>query len=116
MYHQVVKPPARGTPLRGLCVDPREFRKQMTWMRRLGYQGLSMRNLMPYLRGERSGRVFGITFDDGYRNVYSNALPVLSELGFTATSYCVANQIGGGNVRIFLGGNLLPWRLASAAP
>ena len=25
-------------------------------------------------------------------------------------------QIGGGNVRIFLGGNLLPWRLASAAP
>jgi peptidoglycan/xylan/chitin deacetylase (PgdA/CDA1 family) len=57
-----------------------------------------MRQLTPYLRGEQSGKVFGITFDDGYRNVYLNALPILSELGFTATSYCVVNQIDGGNL------------------
>jgi peptidoglycan/xylan/chitin deacetylase (PgdA/CDA1 family) len=98
MYHQIVQPPARGTAFRSLCVAPRAFRRQMTWMRRLGYRGLSMRELMPYLRGERTGKVFGITFDDGYRNVYDHALPVLCELGFTATSYCVANQIDGGNL------------------
>ena len=57
-----------------------------------------MRDLMPYLKGEQSGKVFGITFDDGFRNVYVNALPVLTELGFTSTNYFVANQFDGGNV------------------
>lgn len=57
-----------------------------------------MRDLMPYLRGERRGKVVGITFDDGYRNVYRNALPVLSEQGFTATNYFVVRQLDGGNV------------------
>ena len=40
----------------------------------------------------------GITFDDGFRNVFENALPVLSDLGFTSTNYFVANQFDGGNV------------------
>lgn len=70
----------------------------MIWLRRLGYRGLSMRDIMPYVRGERRGKVVGITFDDGYRNVYQNALPVLREVGFTATNYFVVHQLGGGNV------------------
>lgn len=86
MYHQIGEPAPRGTPYRGLTVHPASFRRQMTWLRRFGYRGLSMRDLMPYVRGERSGKVFGITFDDGYRNVHRNAMPVLGELGFTATN------------------------------
>jgi len=97
MYHQVGQPAARGTRYRGLTVHPADFRRQMTWMRRLGYRGLSMRDLLPYLRGDAAGKVFGITFDDGYRNVHDNALPVLRALGFTATNYFVARQFGGGN-------------------
>ncbi len=57
-----------------------------------------MRDVMPYIRGEQQGKVFGITFDDGYRNVHDNAMPILSELGFTATNYFVAHQFDGGNV------------------
>jgi len=98
MYHQIGDTPAAGTPLRGLVVHPSRFRLQMRWMRRLGYRGLSIRDLMPYLTGQREGKVFGITFDDGYRNVFSNALPVLDEVGFTATTYFVSGQIGGTNV------------------
>jgi peptidoglycan/xylan/chitin deacetylase (PgdA/CDA1 family) len=70
----------------------------MIWMRRFGYRGLSMRELMPYLRGECAGKVFGITFDDGFRNVYLHALPILQQLGFTATNYFVARQFDGGNI------------------
>jgi peptidoglycan/xylan/chitin deacetylase (PgdA/CDA1 family) len=71
----------------------------MTWMRRLGYRGLSMRDLMPYLKsGYPGAKVFGITFDDGYRNVHDHAMPVLNALGFTATNYFVARQFDGGNV------------------
>ncbi len=97
MYHQVGEPAPRGTPYRGLTVHPADFRRQMRWLRRLGYQGLSMAQLMPYLRGEREGRVVGITFDDGYRNVFQHALPVLREAGFTATNYFVAHKLGEGN-------------------
>lgn len=98
MYHQIGEPAPAGTPYRGLTVQPVSFRRQMLWMRRFGYRGLSMRDLMPYLRGERSGKVFGITFDDGFRNVHRFALPVLAEMGFTATNYFVARQLDGSNV------------------
>ena len=98
MYHQIDEPPRKGAPYRSLTVHPTSFRRQMTWLRRLGYRGLSMRDVLPYVRGERHGKVVGITFDDGYRNVYQHALPVLREHGFTATNYFVANQLDGGNV------------------
>ena len=98
MYHQIGLPAPRGTPYRSLVVHPHNFRRQMAWLRRLGYQGMSMRDLLPYLSGEKTGRVVGITFDDGYCNVLENALPVLKANGFTATNYFVAGQLAGSNV------------------
>lgn len=98
MYHQIGQPAARGTPYRSLIVHPADFRRQMRWLRRLGYTGLSMAQLMPYLQGRKAGKVVGITFDDGYTNVLQSALPVLLDQGFTATNYFVAQQLGGSNV------------------
>jgi peptidoglycan/xylan/chitin deacetylase (PgdA/CDA1 family) len=69
----------------------------MLLLKCLGYTGLSMRDLEPYLQGKRQGRVVGITFDDGYRNNLQNALPVLIKHGFTATCYAVTSMIGGVN-------------------
>jgi len=69
----------------------------MFLLKLLGYQGLSMRDLEPYLQGHRRGKVVGITFDDGYQNNVSNALPVLKKHGFTATCYGVSSMIGGCN-------------------
>ena len=98
MYHQIDIPPVRGTPLRGLVVHPKDFHNQMRWLKWTGYQGLSMRDLEPYLQGKKQGRVFGITLDDGYKNNFDNALPILTKHGFTATCYGVSSQIGGTNV------------------
>jgi peptidoglycan/xylan/chitin deacetylase (PgdA/CDA1 family) len=94
MYHQIDAPPARGTPLRGLVVSPGSFARQMFFLKCLGYAGLSMRQLEPYLNGEQKGRVVGITFDDGYQNNLQNALPVLKRYGFSATCYAVSSMIG----------------------
>lgn len=96
-YHQIEKVDAAGSPFGQLMVDPDNFLRQMTWLKRTGWTGLSVRDLMPYLKGEKSGKVVGITFDDGFRNVHSNALPVLQTFGFTATTYVVSRQIGGFN-------------------
>lgn len=96
-YHQTAKPPRRGVPVRTLVLPPWRFALQMRTLKALGWTGLSLRDLEPYLRGEASDKVFGITLDDGYLNNFENALPVLRSLGFTATSYFVTTQIGGTN-------------------
>ncbi|MGA8516121.1 MAG: polysaccharide deacetylase family protein [Burkholderiaceae bacterium] len=98
MYHQVDARPARGTPMRGLVVSPESFARQMALLKALGYQGLCMSALMPYLRGEKHGKVCGITFDDGYLNNLEHASPVLARQGFSATCYAVSGQLGGFNV------------------
>jgi peptidoglycan/xylan/chitin deacetylase (PgdA/CDA1 family) len=97
MYHQIDTPPVRGTPLRGLVISPNSFSRQMFLLKCLGYKGLSMRDLEPYLNGKAQGRVIGITFDDGYQNNVRNALPILQKNGFTATCYGVSSMIGGVN-------------------
>lgn len=97
-YHQTTRPPARGTPVRSLVLPPRRLARQLWSLRLLGWRGLSLRELAPYLSGEKTGKVFGITLDDGYLNNYEEALPVLREVGFTATAFIVSSQIGGSNV------------------
>ncbi|MDO8767176.1 MAG: polysaccharide deacetylase family protein [Burkholderiaceae bacterium] len=98
MYHQIDAPPPRGTPLRGLVVSPGAFARQMFLLKCLGYKGLSMRDLEPYLEGRQRGRVVGITFDDGYQNNIDHALPILIKHGFTATCYAVSSMLGGSNI------------------
>jgi peptidoglycan/xylan/chitin deacetylase (PgdA/CDA1 family) len=96
-YHQVDEPPPEGTPYRGLVVSPAAFARQMGLLKALGYRGLCMTALEPYLRGEKKGRVVGITLDDGYLNNLDNALPVLRRHGFSATCYVVSGRMGGSN-------------------
>ncbi|MBB3611144.1 peptidoglycan/xylan/chitin deacetylase (PgdA/CDA1 family) [Rhizobium sp. BK602] len=81
-----------------MAVHPQAFHRQMAWLKRLGIQGLSLREALPYIQGIKTGKVAAITFDDSYANVYENALPILQEFGFTATNFVVANQVGGSNV------------------
>ncbi|WP_427911497.1 polysaccharide deacetylase family protein [Ramlibacter sp. MMS24-I3-19] len=96
-YHQVDAPPrdaARDT----LVLPPWKFDVQLSILHALGWKGLSLRDLRPYLDGRATGRVFGITLDDGYRNNLTRALPILQRLGFTATLFMVSGQVGGSNV------------------
>lgn len=97
MYHQIRPLPPRSDVLRGLSVDPRAFRRQMRMLKALGYCGVSVAELQRRLAQTRSAKLFAITFDDGFRNVFEHALPVLDELGFTATCYFVSGKLGGSN-------------------
>ncbi len=97
-YHQIATTPPKGTPYRSLVVAPEDFARQMQMLKVLGYQGLSMGALMPYLQGEKVGRVVGITFDDGYLNNLQNALPILRKYGFSSTCYVVSGLLGQTNI------------------
>ena len=93
-YHHTEQAPPKGFPMRSLWVTPSSFSAQMRWLSRLGYRGLAMSELMPYLRGEKKGKVVGITLDDGYQSNFSHALPILKQHGFSATCYVVSGRLG----------------------
>ena len=77
MYHNIAHAPRDLRVYRSLFVSPAAFARQMWLLRRLGYSGLSMSAAMPYLRGERTGRIAVITLDDGYADNLDAALPIL---------------------------------------
>ena len=97
MYHSIESMP-KSTIMRSLHVSPRRFQFQMRLLNILGYKGLSMRQLQPYIDGEKTGKVVGITFDDGYQNNLINAAPILMKFGFSATCYLVSKKIGLSNI------------------
>jgi peptidoglycan/xylan/chitin deacetylase (PgdA/CDA1 family) len=96
MYHSIELMP-KSTRMRSLHVPPRRFKFQMWMLKILGYKGLSLKDLKPYLDGEKHGKVVGITFDDGYQNNLINAAPVLKKYNFSATCYIVSESIGSSN-------------------
>lgn len=98
VYHQIDVAPPKGAAFRSLYVAPDAFARQMRLLDLLGYQGLSMSALLPYLSGEKQGKVVGITFDDGYLNNLTHALPVLQHHGFSSTCYAVSQRLGQTNV------------------
>lgn len=93
MYHNIGVPP-QGARLRNLYVRVGAFARQMFMLKLLGYKGLSMSAAMPYLRGEKRGRVVVITFDDGYVDTLEQALPILQKHGFSATCYVISQRTG----------------------
>ena len=91
MYHSV------DTQDDALCVQvtPDRLRQQLGLLRKMGLRGVSVRELLDS-KGS-SERMVGLTFDDGYADFATRAMPLLDEFGFTASVYPVAGQLGGVN-------------------
>lgn len=94
MYHNIASVPRGVRVYRSLYVSPASFARQMGMLRLFGYRGVSMSDAMPYLRGEKHGRVAVITLDDGYADNLESAMPALQRHGFTATCYVVSGLVG----------------------
>jgi peptidoglycan/xylan/chitin deacetylase (PgdA/CDA1 family) len=93
MYHSIESMP-KSTIMRSLHVPPRRFKFQMWMLKVLGYKALSLKKLKPYLDGDKTGKVVGLTFDDGYQNNLINAAPILMKYNFSATCYIVSESLG----------------------
>jgi peptidoglycan/xylan/chitin deacetylase (PgdA/CDA1 family) len=95
MYHQVstqVHP-----SFHKYTVTARTFAAQMSWLARAGYRAVT---LGAVLSARRAGaavprRSVVITFDDGFRDCWEHAVPVLHGHGFNATFFLVAGLVGG---------------------
>jgi peptidoglycan/xylan/chitin deacetylase (PgdA/CDA1 family) len=68
-------------------VKPEDFEKQMAWFAKHGWHSYTISEMvetkaLPF-------KSFCITFDDGYEDNFTHALPILQKYGFKATIYLV---------------------------
>jgi peptidoglycan/xylan/chitin deacetylase (PgdA/CDA1 family) len=86
MYH-VIAPPPPGAPYPGLYVTPTEFAAQMQALKSAGWTAVTLDQLRAYWsEGAKlpPGKPIVLTFDNGYRSQYTQALPMLRRLGWVA--------------------------------
>ena len=84
MYHKV-----NDRPDNPISVPIGLFDEQMAVLRELGYQVVSLDDVLDHVAGVTPlppGAVL-ITFDDGYRDILENALPVLRRHGYPAVIF-----------------------------
>ena len=96
MYHYVSAPPP-GSDIyrRDLSVAPDRFRSHLQALADAGYTTISMYELVEHLNhgAPLPDKPVVLTFDDGYRDNYENALPLLTEFGMTAMFFVVTDYI-----------------------
>ena len=79
-----------------LAVRPERFRAQMEFLAEQGYRVVDVVTAGELLaRGETPERTVALSFDDGFRDVAENAMPVLRELGFHATVFVSPDVVSG---------------------
>lgn len=91
-YHAVGECPHRERVHNCVCISTEAFAGHMRFLAR-ARQVISLEDLV---EGRFSARrpAVAITFDDGYRNVLTNAAPILARYGFTATMFVPTKWIG----------------------
>ena len=79
-----------------LAVAPRRFREQMELIATAGWHVVDLCEAVDLLlAGHSVHRTIALNFDDGYRDVAENALPVLERLGFPATVFVATGVTDG---------------------
>lgn len=100
MYHYVSVPPANADIYRlDLSVTPDRFATHLLALSSTGYTTISLYDLLAHLTQGTPlpPKPVILSFDDGYRDNYENAFPLLQEFGMTATFFVVTDYINEGH-------------------
>src|SRR3954470_14755665 len=92
MYHSVS---AVDGPMRDLAVPPALLAEQLGALTDAGYRLVGLSEALDLLDAGSTDRLLAVTFDDGYRDFLTAALPVLREAGARATLYASVGRLGG---------------------
>lgn len=79
-----------------ISVRKDEFRRQMAFLKARKINIISLRKFLDFKSGKLKllGKNILITFDDAFRDVFLNALPILKEFGFPAAIFVNPSLIG----------------------
>lgn len=96
MYHHVaVPPPDADIYRRDLSVTPENFAAQLQYLAEQGYHTITLYDLVYHLAlgWALPPKPIILTFDDGYRDNYTRAFPLLRKHGFTGTFFILTEPI-----------------------
>ena len=97
MYHYIRVNPDRTDKLGfNLSVTPSDFNAQMDYLAANGYHPVDFNDLRLYWDHgvPLPPKPVVLTFDDGYKDIYTTAYPILKAHGFKAVSYVVSGFVG----------------------
>jgi peptidoglycan/xylan/chitin deacetylase (PgdA/CDA1 family) len=111
MYHSISDNLfGKSHPYYQINTSPEVFSSQMRWLRQAGYRTLTLDNLVNGLAsGEDLSKSLVITFDDGYRDFYTDGMEVMTQCGFSAIIFLATDRIRDESVRVE-GVDYLTWR------
>ena len=94
MYHSIN--PKSDKVLRRLIVSPRSFERQMRFFKEHRYNVMPLVSLAALIRDKKPipPKTVAITFDDGYRDFYTYAFPVLEKYRLPATMFIIVDEVG----------------------
>ena len=96
-YHRIVDDvrPHLATSIPAMLTSRRMLERHLDWVGRR-FRVVAADELETLLdpRGEPARPVAAITFDDGYRDVYEHALPILKRKGMPAIVFVVSDLVG----------------------
>ncbi len=96
VYHKVTRDAETASQLT-CAVSTAQFVRQMAWLDADGFEPISIQTYTGCLVGRRPfpRRSLLITFDDGYRSVYTRAYAVLKKYNYPAVVFLTTDFIGG---------------------
>jgi peptidoglycan/xylan/chitin deacetylase (PgdA/CDA1 family) len=111
MYHSISETSETGVaPYFRVCTAPAIFAQQVSFLAEAGYKSLTLAEAQKALQsGVDLEKAVVITFDDGFRDFYTHAFPVLNRHGFSATMFLPTAYIAEER-RSFKGRECLTWR------
>lgn len=97
MYHHVSSVPTHNALDFGLTITNANFNAQLDWLQKQGYHSITLTELFDafYYGKALPPKPMILTFDDGYTDVYLNALPALLAHHYRGVFYIITGLIGG---------------------
>ena len=82
-----------------ISTSPEKFQSQMQFLSDTSFNVISLEKIISCIRENRPfpPKSIAITFDDGFKNVYDTAYPILKELRFKANVFLVTGYCGKNN-------------------